>query len=193
MKTTIKETVKVAVSDRIQAEALRTIEGMQRFYEKYSDDIDDAEELEHRIARVEASKEGCNGLTPEDKLQKTAENVFELTCAQERSYDALRMELWKTRQEWKGAFEELKKMHSNDYKSLHVELKNGLEAVVKKIEDSGTDSSASMQKPKQQNNKFLSKIITEHPLLAFSTFIFMLILVFISGHFEILAKLCGGK
>lgn len=183
----------MAVSDRIQAEALRTIEGMQRFYEKYSDDIDDAEELEHRIARVEASKEGCNGLTPEDKLQKTAENVFELTCAQERSYDALRMELWKTRQEWKGAFEEFKKMHSNDYKSLHDELKNGLEAVVKKIEDSGTDSSASMQKSKQQNNKFLSKIITEHPLLAFNAFIFMLVLVFISGHFEILAKLCGGK
>lgn len=183
----------MAVSDRIQAEALRTIEGMQRFYAKYSDDIDDAEELEHRIARVEASKEGCNGLTPEDKLQKTAENVFELTCAQERSYDALRMELWKTRQEWKGAFEEFKKMHSNDYKSLHDELKNGLEAVVKKIEDSGTDSSASMHKSKQQNNKFLSKIITEHPLLAFNAFIFMLVLVFISGHFEILAKLFGGK
>ena len=83
----------MAISDRIQAEARRTIDGIQRFYEKYSDEVDDAVEREHRIARVEASMEGCNGLSQEDKIQKTAENVFELTCAQERSYDAIRMEL----------------------------------------------------------------------------------------------------
>ena len=83
----------MAISDRIKAEARRTIDGMQRFYEKYSDETDDREELEHRIARVEASMEGCNGLTQDEKIQKTAENVFELTCAQERSYDALRLEL----------------------------------------------------------------------------------------------------
>lgn len=184
----------MAVSERIKAEAARTIEGMQRFYAKYRDDSDDAEELEHRIARVEASKEGCNGLTPEDKLQKTAENVFELTCAQERSYDALRMELWKTRQEWIGALKELKAMHSSDYKSLHEELRTGLSNVVKKIEDSGMDSSASMgsSKKSSEHSHLITKIISDHPLLAFNSFVFMLVLVFISGHFEDIVKLLSG-
>ena len=50
----------MAVSERIKAEARRTIDGMQKFYEKYSDDVDDAAELDHRVARVEAAMEGCN-------------------------------------------------------------------------------------------------------------------------------------
>lgn len=157
---------------------------MQRFYSKYSDEIDDAEELEHRIARVEASMEGCNGLTQDEKIQKTAENVFELTCAQERSYDALRMELRRTRDEWK-----------DEFASIRQEIKKGLEGVVKKIEDSGMDSSASVQSgtaSKLKNSKILSKFIMEHPLIVFNAFIFILILVFVSGHFEILAKMFGG-
>ena len=185
----------MAVSDRIKAEALRTIEGMQRFYSKYSDDIDDAEELEHRIARVEASMEGCNGLTQDEKIQKTAENVFELTCAQERSYDALRMELRRTRDEWRNEFAELKNQNALDFASVQQEIKKGLEGVVKKIEDSGMDSSASVQSgaaSKVKNSKILSKFIMEHPLIVFNAFIFILILVFVSGHFEILAKMFGG-
>lgn len=158
----------MAISERIRAEARRTIDGMQKFYERYSDDLDDAEELEHRIARVEASMEGCNGLSQDDKIQKTAENVFELTCAQERSYDALRVEL----------------------KSIKTEIKTGMAGVMKKIEDSGCDGSSSSSKDAGRAN-FLTKIISEHPLIAFTAFIFTLILVFVSGHFEILAKLCG--
>ena len=88
----------MAISDRIRAEAKRTIEGMTKYYQEYSDYADESEELEHRIARIEASMVGCNGLSQEDKVQKTAENVFELTCAQERTYDALRCELKKTRE-----------------------------------------------------------------------------------------------
>ena len=186
----------MAVSDRIKAEALRTIEGMQRFYEKYSDDIDDAEELEHRIARVEASMEGCNGLTQDEKIQKTAENVFELTCAQERSYDALRMELRRTRDEWKNEFADLKNQNALDFSTLQHEIKNGLEGVVKKIEDSGMDSTSSVpsgSSSKSKSSSLLSKIIIEHPILVFNTFIFILILVFVSGHFEILSKMfCRG-
>ena len=106
----------MAISDRIRAEASRTIDGMQKFYEKYSDDTDDAEELEHRIARVEASMEGCNGLTQDEKIQKTAENVFELTCAQERNYDAIRREIKITRDGYKEEFRELR-----------MELKKGLD------------------------------------------------------------------
>lgn len=185
----------MAVSDRIKAEALRTIEGMKRFYNKYSDDVDDAEELEHRIARVEASMEGCNGLTQDEKIQKTAENVFELTCAQERSYDALRMEMRRSREEYNNEIAELKNQNALDFASLKQELKTGLEGVVKKIEDSGMDSSASVHSSplsKAKNSKVLTKFIMEHPLMVFNGFIFILILVFVSGHFEILAKLFSG-
>lgn len=171
----------MAVSERIKAEAKRTIDGMQRFAAKYGYDVDDAEELEHRIARVEASMEGCNGLTPEDKLQKTAENVFELTCAQERSYDALRMELKRNREE-----------HKRECEDIKAELKKGLDDVMKKIEDSGMDSSSSMGGHKSGYSKAFFKIISEHPLLAFNAFIFVSVLVFVSGYFEVISKLCGG-
>lgn len=176
----------MAISDRIKAEARRTIDGMTRFYEKFSDDADDAEELEHRIARVEASMEGCNGLSHDDKIQKTAENVFELTCAQERSYDALRMELRRTRKEYKSEFLEMKKLNSEDFETLQKEIRDGLANVVKKIEDSGMDSSGSCkERPSDDKHmKFLAKIVSDHPVMALNSFLFLLVLVFISGHFN---------
>ena len=159
---------------------------MQKFYEKYSDDIDDAEELEHRIARVEAAMDGCNGLSQEDKIQKTAENLFELTCAQERTYDALRRELKVAREQ-----------SSKDFEAIREEIDKGFKEVAKKIEDSGSDSSASMStRPSGRSNqsnqsKLLTKVISEHPILAFNAFIFILILVFVSGHFEMITKMLG--
>jgi len=181
-----KEIIEVAISDRIKAEARRTIDGMQKFYDKYSDDIDDAEELEHRIARVEASMEGCNGLTQDEKIQKTAENVFELTCAQERTYDALRREIKLSRDEYKLEFKEIK----HDFSDIRKELKEGIASLAKKIEDSGMDSSATPG-CKNVHTKALWRIISDHPLLAFNAFMFIILLVFISGHFEMLTKLCG--
>ena len=169
----------MAISDRIKAEASRTIDNMQRFYDKYSDDTDDAEELEHRIARIEASMEGCNGLTQDEKIQKTAENVFELTCAQERSYDSLRREIKITRDEYKKECREIK-----------AALTKGISDLAKKIEDSGMDSSSSVPKKNASNNLFL-KVIAEHPLLAFIAFMFVILLVFVSGHFEVISKMCS--
>lgn len=176
----------MAISDRIKAEAERTIAGMQRFAAKYGDDVDDAEELEHRIARIEASMEGCNGLTQDEKIQKTAENVFELTCAQERSYDSLRREIKITRDEYR-----------HECKEIKDELKKGLSDVMKKIEDSGMDCSRPKQDGSASNGKaekdgVLSKVIAEHPLLAFNAFMFILILSFVSGHFDMLVKIFGG-
>lgn len=167
----------MAISDRIKAEASRTIDNMQRFYAKYSDETDDAEELEHRIARIEASMEGCNGLTQDEKIQKTAENVFELTCAQERSYDSLRREIKITRDEYKKECREIK-----------AALTKGISDLSKKIEESGTDSSSSMGK-KIYKPHSMSKIIADNPLLAFYAFIILLVLVFVSGHFDVLASL----
>ena len=183
----------MAISDRIRAEARRTIDGMQKFYEKYGDDIDDSEELEHRIARVEASMEGCNGLTQDEKVQKTAENLFELTCAQERTYDALRREMRLTRDEYKRECDEIKKINARDFEALHQELRAGLKSIKTTIESSGCDSSSnsSHQKSKSNSQKPFSKFISEHPLIALNAFIFVILLVFISGHFEFLEKICG--
>ena len=187
----------MAISERIKAEAKRTIDGMQRFYDKYSDDIDDAEELEHRIARVEASMEGCNGLSQDDKIQKTAENVFELTCAQERSYDSLRRELKLNRDEYRREFAEIKRLSSEDFKTLQKELREGLGSVMKKIEDSGCDCSANSSSHASGSasdktaHSMMFKVIADHPILAFTAFMFLILLVFISGHFEMLAKLLG--
>ena len=181
----------MAISDRIRAEARRTIDGMQKFYQKYSDDIDDAEELEHRIARVEASMEGCNGLSQDEKIQKTAENLFELTCAQERSYDSLRREMRLTRDEYKRECEEIKKVNARDFEALQQELRAGLKSIKDTIESSGCDSSATVSKSSNKRSKTFLKFISEHPIIAFNAFIFVLILVFISGHFEFIEKLCG--
>ena len=172
----------MAISDRIRAEARRTIEGMTKYYQEYSDYADESEELEHRIARIEASMEGCNGLSQEDKVQKTAENVFELTCAQERTYDALRCELKRTRE---SVRDELKKGLSD----LRSDLKKDLGRMEKKIEDSGADSSASCR----QHKHFITKFVSEHPAMSCGVFVFFLILVFVSGHFELISKMCGVK
>lgn len=183
----------MAISDRIRAEARRTIDGMQKFYEKYGDDIDDSEELEHRIARVEASMEGCNGLTHDEKVQKTAENLFELTCAQERTYDALRREMRLTRVEYKRECDEIKKINARDFEALQQELRAGLKSIKTTIESSGCDSSSnsSQHKSKSSSQKAFFKFISDHPLIAFNAFIFVILLVFISGHFEFLEKICG--
>lgn len=171
----------MAISDRIRAEAKRTIEGMTKYYQEYTDYADESEELEHRIARIEASMEGCNGLSQEDKVQKTAENVFELTCAQERTYDALRCELKKTRETFRDELKE-------GLAGLKSDLKKDLGRMEKKIEDSGSDSSA----PNKHRN-WLTKFVSDHPSMSCSVFVFFLILVFLSGHFELIAKMCGVK
>lgn len=166
---------------------------MQKFYEKYGDDIDDSEELEHRIARVEASMDGCNGLTHDEKVQKTAENLFELTCAQERTYDALRREMRITRDEYKRECDEIKKINARDFEAIQQELREGLKSIKTTIESSGCDSSSksSHLKSKSSSQKAFSRFISDHPIIAFNAFIFVLILVFVSGHFEFLEKLCG--
>lgn len=198
----------MAVSERIKAEARRTIDGMQKYYEKYSDDVDDPEELEHRIARVEASLEGCNGLSQEEKIQKTAENLFELTCSQERSYDALRIELKHMQNAYKEALTKIGKQFSNEIKELQTSIKDDIKRVADKIEESGSDGArptplltdqsprdVQFQQPCGISEKlsFLTKIISDHPQFAFATFIFLLILVFVSGHFDELLGLFGSK
>lgn len=180
----------MAISDRIKAEARRTIDGIERYYAKFGMDVDYADEREHRIARIEAVMEGCNGLTPEEKVQKTAENVFELACAQERSFDMMRSEIKKLRDE-----------NNKEFDVLRGELREGLQKVINKIEESGSDGQKSSTtsdatasiSASDMHRHLLAKIISDHPVIAFNTFVFVLLLVFISGHFQELAKLWGGQ
>lgn len=164
----------MAVSERIEAEAQRTIAGIQEFYRDLGNGAGSKEEMEHRIRRVEAVKEGCNGLTQEEKVQKTAENLFELTCAQERLFDSVRREIWDV----KNIVEENKE----EFKNVRQDIKElkGL------IEESCVDS---VPKPRSKKNWPFSKIIAENPGWSFLTFIFILILAFVSGHFEFFSNL----
>lgn len=176
----------MAITDRIRAEAGRTIDGIKRYYDKYGEDLEDAEEKEHRIARIEAAMEGCNGLSQEDKVQKTAENLFELTCAQERAFDSMRKEIKILRDE-----------NNKEFDILRRELRSGLEGVIAKIEDSGSGgdskSSSTPDSKTQELNRssLIYKLISEHPVISLNAFIFTLLLVFISGHFEALSKMFG--
>lgn len=180
----------MAISDRIKAEARRTIEGIERYYDKFGMDIDYADERENRIARIEAAMEGCNGLTHDEKVQKTAENLFELTCAQERSFDMTRREIRMLRDE-----------NNKEFDILRGELREGLKDVIQKIEESGSDGqkpsssgqSGQSGQPSSLNRNLVAKLISDHPLIAFNTFIFVLIMVFVSGHFEVLVKMLGGN
>lgn len=172
----------MAITDRIRAEAVRTIKGIQSYYEKYGGDHEDAEEMEHRISRIEATMEGCNGLSQEDKVQKTAENLFELTCSQERLFDSMRKEIKLLRDE-----------NNKEFDILRAEVKEGLEGVIKKIEDSGSGSKPPPENYESIKFKFVYKLISDHPVLALNAFLFVLVLVFISGHFEALIKLCGAQ
>ena len=69
--------------------------------------------------------------------------------------------------------------------------------MIKKIEDSGSGcSSSSAGKPSPSESesmkfKLVYKLISDHPVLTLNAFIFVLVLVFISGHFEAITKLCG--
>ena len=173
------ERIKMAISARIEAEAKRTIDGIRRFYEQYGDEYCDSAEREFRIARIEAAKEGCNGLTQEEKIQKTAENVFEFACAQERTYDALRLEIKKSG----DTFSEKLNQGLDKIKS---EMQAGFKEISSKIEESCFDQPD--RKRARRRIPVWSRVtdlICGHPDMTFLTIIIILILSFVSGNFKI--------
>jgi len=108
----------MAISKQLRDEADRTIAGISDYYEKYGDTLIDAEEREHRISKVTAALEGCNGLTEKEKIQKTAENLFGLTCTWERDSLALKRELRLNREEFSKAFDKSKKETAEEFTKL---------------------------------------------------------------------------
>ena len=79
----------MAITKQLRDEADRAIEGIRKYYDG-GDALCEIEEREHRIGRIEAALDGCNGYTEKEKIQKTAETVFKLTCASE--YNSLKLD-----------------------------------------------------------------------------------------------------
>jgi hypothetical protein len=91
---------------------------------------------------------------------------------------------------------QLRDENNKEFDIMRGELRDGLDKVIKKIEESGSDgrqpSTSGLAATAAAHHRLIAKIISEHPLLSFNAFVFVLLLVFISGHFAELTKLFGG-
>lgn len=76
------------ITDHIKQVAERTIGLIQDYYKRNPNES--FQEQEARISRIERAMEACNGFEPEEKLQRVAENVFEITCSWEVGTDAIK-------------------------------------------------------------------------------------------------------
>lgn len=108
----------MAISKQLKDEADRTIAGITEYFRTHGDSIADSAEMEHRIGKVTAALEGCNGLTEKEKIQKTAENLFGLTCSWERDSLAIRRELHLNRETTTSEFGKSKRESEAAFKAL---------------------------------------------------------------------------
>ena len=109
----------MAITKKLKDEADRTIVGITKYYDQCGDTLLDADEREHRIDKIESALEGCNGITEKEKIQKTAENLFGLTCSMERDFLALKRELKINQDKTQESIESLK----TDLADTKVDLK----------------------------------------------------------------------
>lgn len=196
----------MAITPHIEAEAKRTIEGIQDYYKNYSDSPGDFEEMEHRIARVERLKEACNGFTEKEKLQATAENLFEVGSAWERGSDEIKKiikknnkltadQILKLSEETKENFKEIQRENNSNYDRIQESLQNLAKNVNDKFEESKEYNDKHFvrkDKPKEEvkdSYTFKGKILNfiDHHFLGVAVWtIVILMFIFISGHTDIL-------
>lgn len=195
----------MAITPHIEAEAKRTIEGIQDYYKNYSDSPGDFEEMEHRIARVERLKEACNGFTEKEKLQATAENLFEVGSAWERGSDEIKKIIKKnnklTADQILKLSEETKEMqreNNSNYDKINTSLKDLAKNFNDKFEESRKYNDQHFirkDKPKEEvkdSYTFKGKILSfiDHHFLGVAVWtILILLFIFISGHVDILQML----
>ena len=199
----------MAITPHIEAEAKRTIEGIQDYYKNYSDSPGDFEEMEHRIARVERLKEACNGFTEKEKLQATAENLFEVGSAWERGSDEIKKiikknnkltadQILKLSEETKESFKEIQRENNSNYDRIQESLQNLAKNVNDKFEESRQYNDKHFirkDKPKEDvkdSYTFKGKILNfiDHHFLGVAVWtIVILMFIFISGHTDILQML----
>lgn len=195
----------MAITPHIEAEAKRTIEGIQDYYKNYSDSPGDFEEMEHRIARVERLKEACNGFTEKEKLQATAENLFEVGSAWERGSDEIKKIIKKnnklTAEQILKLSEETKEMqreNNSNYDKINTSLKDLAKNFNDKFEEARKYNDQHFirkDKPKEvvkDSYTFKGKILSfiDHHFLGVAVWtIVILAFIFISGHTDILQML----
>lgn len=121
----------MAITKKLKDEADRTIAGISKYYEQCGDTLLDADEREHRIEKIESALEGCNGITEKEKIQKTAENLFGLTCSMERDFLALKRELAVSQKKTDASIEKLREDTSVELKKIG----SSIEALDKKFGD----------------------------------------------------------
>lgn len=194
----------MAITPHIEAEAKRTIEGIQDYYKNYSDSPGDFEEMEHRIARVERLKEACNGFTEKEKLQATAENLFEVGSAWERGSDEIKKIIKKnnklTADQILKLSEETKEMqreNNSNYDKINASLKDLAMNFSDKFEEARKYNDQHFirkDKPKEEvrdSYTFKGKILNfiDHHFAGVAIWtIIILLFIFISGHVDILNK-----
>ena len=195
----------MAITPHIEAEAKRTIEGIQYYYKNYSDSPGDFEEMEHRIARVERLKEACNGFTEKEKLQATAENLFEVGSAWERGSDEIKKIIKKnnklTAEQILKLSEETKEMqreNNSNYDKINTSLKDLAKNFNDKFEEARKYNDQHFirkDKPKEETKDsytFKGKILNfiDHHFIGVAVWtIVILMFIFISGHTDILQML----
>lgn len=184
----------MAITKHIEDEFNRTIDEIRDYYDRFSDDVNDYDEMEHRIQRMERLKEACNGLSKEEKLQKTAENLFEVGSSWERGSDSIKKLIFKNQ---KHIDEELDKIQSNNNKN-YQEIKDSIKeistSVNKKLDETQQYNEKHFMlrnddiKEKSSTSlkgKIISFIDTHFTGVAIWT-ITILIIIFISGHTNII-------
>lgn len=189
----------MAITPHIEAEAARTIEEIQDYYRKFSDDINDSDEMEHRIARVERLKEACNGLTENEKLQKTAENLFEVGTAWERGQDMIKKIIRKNQTDVEKRLAEIRKENSDNFDNIQTSIKELSNTMTKKFEeeqkynDSHYEAKAQITVNTPTSNASVKnsiiKFIDNHFAGCALTLLIIIFVLFISGHIDLINQI----
>ena len=189
----------MAITKKLKDEADRTIAGITKYYEQCGDTLLDADEREHQIEKIESALEGCNGITEKEKIQKTAENLFGLTCSMERDFLALKRELKISQDKTRESIESIK----TDLADTKVDLKkigNSITSLDKRFENLCLDISKMTEGPRPQlpheqvqvepqkkDVPWYAKcvlIIDKHFGTAMTTLVILVILLIFSGNLD---------
>lgn len=189
------------ITHHIEEVARRTIDEIQDYYKNYSDDINDTDEMEHRIARVERLKEACNGLTEKDKLQKTAENLFEVGTAWERGQDTIKKIIRKNQKEVEAKLAEFRKENNESLEKIQKAIKELFDHMNKKFEeeqkynDTHFESKAKQRDISEKSDSgfknSLLKFFDRHLGKIITLAIIVILVIFISGQIDLVKQIIG--
>jgi len=192
------------ITPHIEAEAKRTIDEIQDYYKRFSDDINDTDEMEHRIARVERLKEACNGLTEKDKLQKTAENLFEVGTAWERGQDMIKKIIRKNQKDVETRLAQIRKENNDNYEKIQTSIKELSDNMNKKFEEEQKYNDTHFESKVQQVGRdatieksdggfktSLLKFFDKHLGKIITLVIIVILVIFISGQIDLVKQIIG--